>query len=290
MISRAFAKSLPVVLTAFAIPPAAAAEPAQPVAQGMCTQSRFTGDPDIAAMRDAILSSEGPAAMAKAAPKLLPKLADIGKEMQQRKEQDWPFLCRYRAENAKLLQSGARPAVIFLGDSITEFWSYGDPVLFGKGVVDRGISAQTSGQILLRFYQDVVALKPAVLHLNAGTNDIGGNGGPAITDDDIINNLSAMTDMAKAHGIRVVLSSILPSTASAQYQSAGQTARIVALNKRIRALAAQRGAGYADYHSVLADADGRIRPEMSNDGVHPNRRGYDAMRPIAQAALAKAKR
>ncbi len=128
----------------------------------------------------------------------------------QRLKSDWANLCRYAGDNAQVAASGIRPRVIFLGDSITENWKLGDPALFGPAVLDRGIGGQTSAQILLRFYQDVVALRPRTVHIMAGVNDIMGNTGPT-SDAAIVSNIRAMIDIAKANGIRVVLSAITPA-------------------------------------------------------------------------------
>jgi lysophospholipase L1-like esterase len=282
MRNHLLAAAVCVLATAF-LPGAARAQPG-------CVTSKFVGDPDLAAMREGLLAPMDAAAMRAAGAKLAPKLPEVMAEMQARARDDWPFLCRYRADNAKLLAAGARPDVVLIGDSITENWEYADPKWFGRQVVDRGISAQTSGQILLRFYQDVVALRPRVVVLNAGTNDIGIASGKAVGDDDIVNNLAAMIDMARANDIAVVLSSILPSYASAQYQGAGKAARIVALNARLRDLARARGAVWLDYHAALVDAESKLRRDLTNDGVHPNRAGYAVMRPLAERAIAQASR
>lgn len=200
--------------------------------------------------------------------------------------QDWPYLCRYRDENAAIQRSGVRPQVVFLGDSITEFWRQAQPDMFGDKVVDRGISGQTTPQILLRFYADVVALHPRAVHIMAGTNDIAGNTGPT-SDDQIFDNIRAMLDIAAANHIKVVLASITPAAAG---DAAHPASRILALNARLRQLARERGAIFVDYHTPMSDERGGIRPALANDGLHPNREGYAAMRPLAERALAQALR
>ncbi|HEY5806682.1 MAG TPA: GDSL-type esterase/lipase family protein, partial [Povalibacter sp.] len=120
---------------------------------------------------------------------------------------DWAWLGRYRDDNAKLLASGAKVSTVFLGDSITEGWAQTDPAFFAKGNVGRGISAQTTPQLLVRMHADVIALKPRLVHIMAGTNDIAHNTGP-MTAADSKNNLMAMCEIARAHGIRVVLGSV----------------------------------------------------------------------------------
>src|SRR5690242_8262477 len=125
----------------------------------------------------------------------------------QRRARDWADLCRYRADDAART-TDAR--VVLMGDSITDFWRQGDPSLFGRGIVDRGISGQTSSQMLVRFWPDVIALHPRVVQILAGTNDIAGNTGPT-TEQDYENDIMAMVTLARAHGIRVLLGSIPPA-------------------------------------------------------------------------------
>ena len=129
-------------------------------------------------------------------PDAMAKMAASQKSALERQAKDWPNLCRYAAENAQVKASGILPRMIFLGDSITENWKLGDPALFGATVLDRGIGGQTTPQILLRFYPDVVALRPRVVHIMAGVNDIMGNTG-ATSDATIVNNIRAMIDIAK---------------------------------------------------------------------------------------------
>lgn len=199
---------------------------------------------------------------------------------------DWAQLCRYKAENAEAMAKG-RPRVVFLGDSITELWRAGDPGLFSDKVLDRGISGQTTSQILLRFQADVVALHPDVVHLMAGTNDVAQNTGP-ISDEDILANIRAMIELAQANHIKVVLASIPPMARPFWRPEILSAARIARLNDALRGLAAERGLVFVDYTSALRDADGGFRANLANDGVHPNRDGYALMRPLAEHALAEA--
>jgi lysophospholipase L1-like esterase len=201
---------------------------------------------------------------------------------------DYPDLCHYKSDNDALLK-GAQPKAVFMGDSITAAWGVGDPSLFSGGVVDRGISGQTSPQMLVRFYQDVVALHPRVVHIMAGTNDVAGNTGPS-SPEDFKNNIRAMVDLARANHIRVVLASILPAERFPWRPDIQPVEQIRQLNAWLRQFADQRKLIYADYHSSLTTPSGAFRPELSNDGVHPNSDGYAAMRPIADAALRKAVR
>ena len=219
------------------------------------------------------------------APAVMAKFSAWQAAQAKHEKQDWPNLCRYRDQNATILRAGVHPDVVFLGDSITEFWRFAQPDLFGDKLVDRGISGQTTPQILLRFYADVVALHPRVVHIMAGTNDIAGNTGPT-TDDQIFDNIRAMIDIAGVNHIKVVLASITPATNG----PARPAARILALNARLRELARQRGAIYVDYHAALSDGRDGISAALANDGLHPNRDGYAVMRPLTERALAEALR
>jgi len=201
---------------------------------------------------------------------------------------DYPDLCHFKSDNDALLE-GAHPTVVFMGDSITAAWGVGDPSLFSGGVVDRGISGQTSPQMVVRFYQDVVALHPRAVHIMAGTNDVAGNTGPS-SPEDFKNNIRAMVDLARANHIQVVLASILPAERFPWRPDIQPVEQIRQLNQWLQQFAGQHHLIYADYYSALTTPSGAFRPELSNDGVHPNSDGYAAMRPIADAALRKAVR
>jgi lysophospholipase L1-like esterase len=222
-------------------------------------------------------------------PDMMAKLAALQKTEAEQKAKDWPNLCRYQTENAAVAASGVRPKVIFLGDSITENWKRGDPSLFGPATLDRGISGQTTPQILLRFYQDVVALRPRVVHIMAGTNDISGNTGPT-SDAAIVNNIRAMIDIAKTNGIRIVLASITPSKGFSMRPGFDPSPRIAAVNRDLVRLAAERHITLVDYFPPLANSEGGLKDALGNDGLHPNRDGYAIMRPLAEAAIARASR
>lgn len=222
-------------------------------------------------------------------PDTMAKIAAVQKTMAERQIKDWPNLCRYQKENAAVAASGVRPKVVFLGDSITENWKRGDPELFGATMLDRGISGQTTPQILLRFYQDVVALRPRIVHIMAGTNDISGNTGPT-SDAAIVDNIRAMIDIAKQSGIRVVLASITPSKGFAMRPGFDPSLRIAAVNRALVRLATERRVTYVDYVPHLIDQDGGFAAALANDGLHPNRDGYATMRPFAERAIAQANR
>jgi len=201
---------------------------------------------------------------------------------------DWADLCKYRADDIRLI---ARPAserqVVFMGDSITEAWQYGDPQFFTGGWIDRGISGQTTSQMLLRFPSDVLALKPRVVHILAGINDIAGNTGP-MTLDGIEANIAAMVTLAKAAGIRVVLSAVLPAAKFSWKPEVDPVPQVAALNARLKALAAREKIDFVDYDPVLGMPGGAMKDALSLDGVHPNAAGYAAMRPIAKKAVTAA--
>lgn len=204
----------------------------------------------------------------------------------QRAAQDWAALGRYRDENAA---AAGRPVdAVFIGDSITEIWGLADPDFFSGGIVNRGISGQTSQQILLRFMQDVVALKPRVVHVMCGVNDIAGNTGPT-TPADYHNNILAMTALAQAHGIRVILASLTPAAVFPWAPAVIAPAdRVAALNTWLAGLARARGFAYADYHAALATDGGAMRSGFARDGIHPTATGYRAMQPERTRALAEA--
>jgi acetyl esterase/lipase/lysophospholipase L1-like esterase len=199
---------------------------------------------------------------------------------------DWPNLCRYKAENATLAR-GPRPRAVFMGDSITDNWVRGDPALFENGIVGRGIGGQTSPQMVARFRQDVVALRPRVVHIMAGTNDIAGNTGPT-TLEDYQHNILAMIDLARANDIAVVVAAIPPSRKLFWRGDLDPRPQTREWNAWLRGLAFSRGLTFVDYGVVLADPDGGMRADLGNDGVHPNRVGYARMRPLAQRAITEA--
>lgn len=207
---------------------------------------------------------------------------------------DWADLGRYRDANRALPAPAAEEArVVFVGDSITDFWRRPQFGGFfpGKPYVDRGISGQTTPQMLIRFRPDVVNLKPKAVLILAGTNDIAGNTGP-LTNEEIEGNLASMSEIAQANGIRVILASILPVSA---YHNAAvpQTttrpmSRIIPLNEWMKSYAAAHGCVYLDYFSAMVDGSGLFKEELSADDLHPNAKGYAIMAPLAQAAIERA--
>lgn len=214
--------------------------------------------------------------------------AAYGANLAYQKKYDWPWLCRYQADDAALAH-GPAPRVVFMGDSITEGWGRYDPAFFTNGVVDRGISGQTSPQMLLRFHQDVVALHPRVVHIMAGSNDIAGATGPT-SPEAYKNNIRAMVEIAQANHIAVVLASIPPSNRFGLHSKIKPAPRIAELNAWLKAYAAERGAVYADYYAVLVGPEAGMKPDYTFDGLHPASVGYQVMRPVAERAIADAER
>jgi lysophospholipase L1-like esterase len=211
---------------------------------------------------------------------------------------DWPNLGRYREANAKVSPPAKNEArVVFMGDSITDNWDnegYGG-FFPGKPYINRGIGGQTTPQMLIRFRPDVIALGPKVVVILAGTNDIAGNTGPT-TLSAIEDNLASMAELARAHGIRVVLASLLP-VSDYEHDKDGKPrlqtqrrppAQIVELNRWIKQYAAANGHIYLDYYTAMADEKGMLKDELSDDGLHPNAKGYQVMAPLAEEAIKKA--
>jgi lysophospholipase L1-like esterase len=207
----------------------------------------------------------------------------------ERRLSDWGNLARYREANAALGDPApGENRVVFMGNSITDAWARSFPTMFpGKPYVGRGISGQTTPQMLVRFRQDVVALKPKVVVILAGINDIAGNTGPS-TQQMIADNLMSMTEIAKANGIRVVLSSVLPAYDFPWRRGLQPAPKVVALNAWIRQYAQQAGVVYLDYYSKMVDARGGLPPALASDEVHPTEAGYRVMVPLAEAAIQQA--
>ena len=209
----------------------------------------------------------------------------------KQQQTDWANLGRYREANATLGPPAAgERRVVFYGNSITDAWAPLFPAMFpGEPYVGRGIGGQTTPQLLVRFRQDVVALRPAVVVILAGTNDIAGNTGPS-TLEMIEDNLASMTEIARANGIRVVLSSVLPVYDYPWRPGLAPAPKIVALNAWMKRYAASVGEGYLDYHSAMKDARDGLPPELAKDGVHPTDAGYRIMARLVVPAIAEALR
>lgn len=202
---------------------------------------------------------------------------------------DFGWLARFKEADEKLgPPAPGEKRVVFMGDSITEAWHFDDPSSFpGKGYINRGISGQTSPQMLVRFRQDVIDLQPKVVVILAGTNDIAGNTGP-MTLEETESNLQSMADLATANHIRVVLCSVTPSIDFPWHPGLGPAPKIDTLNAWIKSYAEQKGYIYVDYHSALKDSRDGLPASLSHDGVHPNPAGYANMAPLAEAGIEKA--
>jgi lysophospholipase L1-like esterase len=218
-------------------------------------------------------------------------LDNVTAQTPDRLRTDWAYLERYRADNAALgLPRPGEQRVVFMGNSITEGWAKYFAAMFpGKPYVGRGISGQTTPQMLVRFRQDVIALEPAVVVILGGTNDIAGNTGPS-TLEMIEDNLASMTELARANGIAVVLSSVLPVYDYPWKPGLEPAPKIVALNAWMKQYASTHGAVYLDYHSAMADARQGMKADLASDGVHPTEAGYRVMAPLAERAIAEALR
>jgi lysophospholipase L1-like esterase len=208
---------------------------------------------------------------------------------------DWPNLNRYREANRKLAApASGESRIVFMGDSITDSWpqpQYGD-LFTKKANVGRGISGQTTPQMLIRFRPDVIDLKPKAVVILAGTNDIAGNTGP-MTNEEIQANLQSMAELAKAAGVKVILASILPVSNYHVGTAVPQTTRrpmdrIRAINEWLKKYADAERQTYLDYFSAMTDSSGLLREELSGDDLHPNAKGYAIMAPLAEAAVRKA--
>jgi lysophospholipase L1-like esterase len=209
-------------------------------------------------------------------------------EAQRRLLVDWAGLTRYGSEDTEVPPpKPGESRVVFLGDQITEHWGLGRDRFFpGKPYFNRGISGQTSPQMLVRFRQDVLSLQPKVVVIQAGSNDLAGATGPA-TEGTIAENFTSMTELAKAHGIRVVLASVTPVCDCYRKQTGLRPqGKIIGLNGWIKQYAADSGSVYLNYYAALAD--GRdFKKELTGDGLVPNDAGYQAMAPLAEQAIAQ---
>ena len=203
--------------------------------------------------------------------------------------QDWPNLNRFRAENAnQVLPTPNEKRVVFMGNSITEGWVNIHPQFFaGKFYLNRGISGQTTPQMLVRFRADVIKLKPRVVVILAGTNDIAGNTGPS-TLEMIEDNIISMAQLAKANDIKVILCSVLPVYDYPWKPGLKPAEKIIALNKMIKTFAEKNACIYLDFFSAMVDERNGLKAEYSKDGVHPNEAGYNVMEPLTEVAIEKA--
>ena len=200
---------------------------------------------------------------------------------------DFGWLAHFKEANAML--AAPKPGenrVVFMGDSITQGWKL-DESFPGKTYINRGISGQTTPQMLVRFRQDVIDLKPKVVVILAGINDIAGNTGP-MTLEQTEGNIASMAELARANGIRVVLCSVLPAFDFPWAPGLTPAPKVVEVNTWMKQYAADKGDVYVDYYSAMKDERGGLPPTLSTDGVHPLPAGYAIMAPLAEAGIEKA--
>ncbi|MCI0387975.1 MAG: SGNH/GDSL hydrolase family protein [Acidobacteria bacterium] len=212
-------------------------------------------------------------------------------EQMQRRLQDWPQLNRYRDANAKVPPAAKNEnRVVFFGDSITDGWTLAE-YFPEKPYINRGISGQTTAQMLIRFRPDVIALKPKVVVILAGTNDIAGNTGP-MTIEMIEDNYISMAELARANGIKVVFASVLPihDYGKTKVSERRPPEQILKLNQWLKNYCTVNGHVYLDYFSRMVDDKGMLKAELANDGLHPNAEGYKVMDPLAEGAIQQALR
>jgi lysophospholipase L1-like esterase len=210
-------------------------------------------------------------------------------ERMQRRLQDWPQLNRYKEANAKVpAPDKSESRVVFMGDSITDGWKL-DEYFSGKPYINRGISGQTTPQMLIRFRPDVIALKPRAVLILAGTNDIAGNTG-LMTLEMIENNYASMADLAKANGIKVIFASVLPihDYGKTKVSERRPPEQILKLNEWLKGYCKAKGHIYLDYFGKMVDEKGMLKAELANDGLHPNAEGYKIMAPLAESAIRQA--
>ncbi len=254
----------------------------------ICTEPAFSqGTPQQTSAQNPKPAEPAPAA---------DELTPYQKSQLVRTFNDWPFLAKFRDADKLVPPPGpGETRVVFMGDSITEGWGMKATAATpdrgeffpGKPYINRGISGQTTPQMLVRFRQDVILLKPQVVVLLAGTNDIAENTGKE-TPEEIGNNIASMSDIARANGIRVVLCSVLPASDFHWHKGLEPAPKIKVLNAWMKDYAAKNGIVYVDYYTSMVNDEGGLKAELSPDGVHPNKAGYALMSPLAEAGIAEA--
>lgn len=220
---------------------------------------------------------------------LLTALVGLQKISAQEQEQDWANLKHFQEANAKVSRTEIDPdRVVFMGNSITIGWLNARPSFFkDKPYINRGISGQTTPQMLIRFRQDVIDLKPKVVVILAGTNDIAGNTGPS-TIEMIVDNIKNMVQLAQANNIKVVLSSTLPVYDYPWKPGLQPAQKIIDLNSQLMKYAKESGHVYLDYFTAMADERNGLPKKYAEDEVHPTIEGYKVMEPLVEAAISKA--
>ena len=210
--------------------------------------------------------------------------------MANAQQKDWPNLRFYEKENLALAEEiPLEDHIVFMGNSITQFWKPTRPEFFDKNpYLDRGISGQTTSQMLLRFRQDVIDLQPKAVVILAGINDIAENTGP-IKVENIFGNIVSMVELAKANDIEVILCSVLPAAAFPWNAKIDPKQKIVQLNNLLSAYAKKQDISYVNYYDAMVMEDLSLNPEYAEDGVHPNKKGYSVMEPLVEQAIQQLK-
>lgn len=200
--------------------------------------------------------------------------------------QDWPNLGRYTIENKQLLeQANMQDRIVFMGNSITEGWKQARPNFFARqNYINRGISGQTTPQMLVRFRQDVIDLNPKVVVILAGINDIAGNTGPSNIEM-IADNIFSMAEIAAANDIEVILCSVLPTNDFPWKPGEEPALKVIALNTVLKEYASKKKLTYVDYFSAMSDDSMGLKKDLGYDGIHPNEKGYSVMEPIVEEAI-----
>lgn len=201
--------------------------------------------------------------------------------------QDWANLKRYQKDNAELALNKATDRIVFMGNSITEGWLKKRPEFFANtNYINRGIGGQTTPQMLLRFRQDVIHLKPSAVVILAGINDIAENTGPS-TIDMIFNNIVSMSELAQTNNIKVILCSVLPALDFPWRQGLEPAEKVVKLNGLLKKYALQHDLIYVDYFTPMSDQSKGLKSDLGDDGIHPNIKGYKIMEPLIEEAISK---
>lgn len=204
------------------------------------------------------------------------------------KKTDWAQFYRY--EQANSLPESQKPNVVFMGNSITDFWINSDPAFFtANGYLDRGISGQTSSEMLVRFRRDVIDLHPRIVVILAGTNDVAENNGK-IDLNNVLGNIQSMCELALVNGIEPVLCSVLPCNNFFWRKEMKPAQKIKELNAMIHEFADRSEIAYVDYYTPMATAEGELRPELTKDGCHPNDMGYKVMEEVVKGIIEQALR
>lgn len=215
-------------------------------------------------------------------------LENFHKMLQDRLQNDWAWFERYKDDNGRLDKTTLGNRVVFMGNSITDGWDDADASFFKENnFINRGIGGQTTPQMLVRFRPDVIDLQPKVVVILAGTNDIAGNTGPS-TLEMIQGNIMSMVEIAKANHIKVVLCALLPAVHFPWKPGLQPAEKIVKLNQWIKKYSKENKLVFVDYHTALTDDENGLSKTYSEDGVHPNIKGYDKMKPLVLEGIKKA--